>query len=157
MILTQTAKESEMGLDMYLNAKRYIWFNEEDVSNAVAQVFPELKNRKVKQVEVEAIYWRKANAIHKWFVENVQAGVDDCGNYSVSRDKLKELLDTCYRVLSFRHLAVEQLPPTEGFFFGSTEVDEWYWQDLEKTAAMIKGILEEFPEEHWEFEYHSSW
>jgi hypothetical protein len=146
-----------MGLDMYLNAKRYIWFSEAAVSAAVAQVFPELKNRKVKQVEVEAIYWRKANAIHKWFVENVQAGVDDCGNYHVSRDKLQELLDTCYRVLSFRHLAVEQLPPAEGFFFGSTEVDEWYWQDLEKTAAMIKGILEEFPAEHWEFEYHSSW
>jgi len=146
-----------MGLDMYLNAKRYIWFSEAAVSDAVAQVFPELKNRKVKQVEVEAIYWRKANAIHKWFVENVQAGVDDCGNYAVSRDKLQELLDTCYRVLSFRHLAVEQLPPAEGFFFGSTEVDEWYWQDLEKTAAMIKGILEEFPAEHWEFEYHSSW
>ena len=24
--------------------------------------------------------WRKANAIHKWFVDNVQDGVDDCGD-----------------------------------------------------------------------------
>lgn len=37
-------------------------------------------------------YWRKANQIHHWFVENVQEGGDDCGEYVVSRDQLKSLL-----------------------------------------------------------------
>ncbi len=146
-----------MGLDMYLTAKRYIWFTEEAVSNAVAELFPELKDRKVKQVEAEAAYWRKANAIHKWFVEKVQEGMDDCGNYYVSREQLAELRDTCRRVLDFRHLAVDQLPPTEGFFFGGTDIDEWYWQNLEDTVKMIDSILADFPEDKWEFEYHSSW
>jgi hypothetical protein len=146
-----------MGLDMYLNAKRFIWFREEDLSAAISAHFPELKDRRVKQIEVEAIYWRKANAIHKWFVDNVQAGKDDCGNYWVSREQLVELRDTCRRVLDFRHLATGQLPPSEGFFFGSTEVDEYYFQDLETTAAQIDSILEDFPVEDWEFEYHSSW
>ena len=27
----------------------------------------------------EVGYWRKANAIHGWFVRNVQNGKDDCG------------------------------------------------------------------------------
>jgi hypothetical protein len=146
-----------MGLDMYLNAKRYIWFDEETVAKAVAEVFPELKDRKVKQVEAEAAYWRKANAIHKWFVDNVQEGEDDCGNYAVSREQLETLRDTCRRVLDFRHLAAGQLPPAEGFFFGSTNIDEWYFQDVEDTVKMIDSALSDFPEGKWEFEYHSSW
>jgi hypothetical protein len=54
-------------------------------------------------------------------------------------------------------LAVEQLPPADGFFFGSTQVGDWYWQDLENTVNMIDSILVDFPEDKWEFEYHSSW
>lgn len=45
-------------------------------------------------------YWRKANAIHNWFVENVQNGEDDCGTYEVNLEQLKELLDTCREVRS---------------------------------------------------------
>ena len=40
-------------------------------------------------------YWRKANQIHNWFVENVQNGVDDCGCYEVTKEQLEELLKTC--------------------------------------------------------------
>lgn len=47
-----------------------------------------------KSIIEEGIYWRKANQIHKWFVDNVQDGNDDCGRYYVSKDNLKNLLDT---------------------------------------------------------------
>lgn len=40
-------------------------------------------------------YWRKANQIHKWFVDNVQDGNDDCGTYEVSKEKLQLLLSIC--------------------------------------------------------------
>ena len=43
-------------------------------------------------------YWRKANQIHNWFVENVQNGVDDCGAYEVNEYQLQELLDLCEEV-----------------------------------------------------------
>lgn len=36
-------------------------------------------------------YFRKHNNIHKWFVNNIQNGVDDCGRYEVSLSKIKEL------------------------------------------------------------------
>lgn len=143
-----------MGLDMYLNAKRYFWHNEDDVAALVAEVFPELKKRRVKSVIVEAMYWRKSNQIHKWFVDNIQDGVDDCGNYEVSPDDLKRLRDLIKQVLTERN--PELLPPQQGFFFGSTDVDEWYWQDLERTADELDLVLEEFPDS-WYFEYHSSW
>lgn len=44
-------------------------------------------------------YWRKANQIHNWFVQNVQDGEDDCGIYEVTQSKLIELRDTCQKVI----------------------------------------------------------
>ncbi len=70
-----------MGLDMYLNAKRYLWHSEDNLAEQIAENFPELADARVKEITAEVMYWRKSNAIHKWFVDNVQGGVDDCGNY----------------------------------------------------------------------------
>lgn len=143
-----------MGLDMYLNAKRFIWFNENDLAETVGKVFPEIKGRKVKEVIVEALYWRKANAIHKWFVDNVQNGEDDCGYYYVSREDLERLRDLILEVLESQDAS--KLPPQAGFFFGNTDVGDWYWADLEQTAQEIDTLLMDFSDS-WEFEYHSSW
>ena len=139
---------------MYLNAKRFIWNNEEDLAETIAKVFPELAGRKVKEVIVEAMYWRKSNQIHRWFVEQVQEGEDNCQEHWVSREKLTELRDIILAILASRNPS--KLPPLEGFFFGSTEVDEWYWGDLETTAKELTKVLEEFPD-GWDFYYHSSW
>ena len=38
-------------------------------------------------------YWRKANAVHNWFVDNVQDGNDGCKHYWVSKEDLQKLLD----------------------------------------------------------------
>lgn len=156
-----------MGLDMYLNGKRYLskYFNagDEAVAEAIAERFPELKGRAgrfgdtscVKEIQIEAGYWRKANAIHKWFVDNVQGGEDECKPHYVSREQLKELKELCERVIAFRHLAVELLPTASGFFFGGTDYDEYYFQDLEQTVKIIDDCLA-LPES-WDFEYRSSW
>ncbi len=44
-------------------------------------------------------YWRKENHIHKWFVDNVQDGNDNCDMYIVSREQLEALRDVCKKVL----------------------------------------------------------
>ena len=156
-----------MGLDMYLSGKRYMSkvFREDDEPkmNAIAALFPELKDRKgrwgdsspVKEVSIDVGYWRKANAIHDWFVREVQEGEDNCGYYYVSREQLQELKAVCEEVLADRSKARELLPPAAGFFFGSTEVDGYYFQDLEQTVKIIDECLT-LPEQ-WDFEYHSSW
>ena len=54
-------------------------------------------------------YWRKANAIHKWFVDNVQNGVDDCGEYKVTKEQLIQLHNACNDVLN-NHSLAESLP-----------------------------------------------
>jgi hypothetical protein len=107
-------------------------------------------------VTVQVGYWRKENAIHKWFVDNVQDGEDNCAEYFVGREQLEELKELCEKVLADHSLAEELLPTQEGFFFGSTEFDEWYFTGLRDTVEIVKLCLS--PEyENWEFTYQSSW
>lgn len=54
--------------------------------------------KKISYIEESVGYWRKANQIHNWFVQNVQKGIDDCGSYDVSKEQLKELLKICKRI-----------------------------------------------------------
>ena len=151
-----------MGLDMYLYKKTYIttgnWIKEEfreDITvTKGGKPHPEIKNSRIRYVVEEVGYWRKANHIHKWFVENVQNGMDDCGTYQVSRSKLGDLLDICEEVMKDNSKANELLPTTSGCFFGSTEYGEYYFEDVQQTI----GILEECLSGDADiFEYHSSW
>jgi hypothetical protein len=126
---------------------------------------PDLYNKLVQEapfaldtatLEVQVAYWRKANQIHKWFVDHVQNGKDDCGDYYVSREQLQLLLDTCKIVLIDREEASQLLPVQEGFFFGSYEYNEYYFSDIQDTIEQLEKVLTEYPEE-WSFKYQSSW
>src|SRR4051812_38424335 len=86
-----------MGLDMYLTRRTYVGRDERNKSNVNIKG---VDGAKVKYVDEDAGYWRKANHIHRWFVENVQGGQDDCREYYVSREQLGELLKTVNRVLA---------------------------------------------------------
>lgn len=106
-------------------------------------------------VEVTCAYWRKANQIHDWFVTNVQSGNDNCGEYYVTQDKLKELLIICEHSLENKDPSL--LQPKEGFFFGGTDIDEWYWDNLANTITQLKRIFA-LPEiDELSFYYSSSW
>jgi len=153
-----------MGLDMYLNASKYLSdYNEadKDAKEAMLKLFPELQDYlknsgfNFKKVTAEVGYWRKANAIHNWFVQNVQEGEDNCKSYSVGREDLAKLYELCQQVLADNSLAGKLLPPTNGFFFGSTELDEYYFDDLRSTIEIIDRVLA-LPEGWW-IEYESSW
>ena len=92
-------------------------------------------------VQFPLMYWRKSNQIHQWFVQNVQGGVDNCQEYSVSLDQLKLLSKTIEPALVSTAAASELLPTTEGFFFGSQEYDEYYFEDLKNTKEQIDKII----------------
>lgn len=94
-----------MGLDMYLTASVY-------VSNPTSRKETILEEARLTPfvnedvnffgVTVESTIhsWRKANAIHAWFVKNVQDSKDDCGSYYVSTSDLRQLRATCQKVLN---------------------------------------------------------
>lgn len=110
---------------------------------------------KIAYVEEKIAYWRKAYQIHSWFVEHVQGGVDECQTgpaFGVST--LKELVDVCKDALESRDPTL--LEPESGFFFGSTDIDEWYWEGLRETISMLEPYTSEEDEDS-EFLYHSSW
>ena len=144
-----------MGLDMNLYAKRFMWYNEDELKGQVAAPFNLPAGMAPKEVSVEAAYWRKSNQIHKWFVDNVQNGEDDCGTYYVSREEIQNLIDTCNEVLQDHSKAESLLPTQSGFFYGDTEYDDYYFQDLNDTATNLTRALT--LDSNWEFEYRSSW
>jgi hypothetical protein len=90
-----------MGLDMYLHRKCYLSGIDEEKPEITikSKKLSKEQTERVSDIHFEEIYWRKANHIHNWFVNNVQAGIDDCGEYIVSRAKLEKLRDVCKQVI----------------------------------------------------------
>lgn len=162
-----------MGLDMYLSYRRNLDGIPETIQRAMRKQayidrYPNLAehlnkenlldktiDREIeegKTYEEEIMYWRKANAIHKFFVDNCAGGVDDCEPVRVTIDALKDLVERCEKVLKSgpeddeliidTNIADELLPSQSGFFFGSTEYDEWYIEDLKETVKALKPIVE---------------
>ena len=154
-----------MGLDMYLSGKRYMskYFDKEDTARIekVNEIFGlegiEDGDYSAQEVSFRVGYWRKANQIHNWFVANVQDGVDDCDEYCVTREMLAKLVEDCKEVLKNRDRASEVLPTSNGFFFGGTDYDEWYFGDLEYTVERIEKILADKALEKCTFYYQASW
>jgi len=150
-----------MGLDQYLIAKKYAspdFFSPdiyESVIDAVnARSF--VSDRAGLEVAVKVGYWRKANQIHGWFVHNVQRGEDDCKEYYVDREQLEALRSLCENILADKADAYDSLPTIGGFFFGSTDYDEYYFSELQNTVNLISHVLDTVPND-WDFYYWSSW
>jgi len=88
---------------MYLHKRHYVGNKYREEAKLVRIIVPKdqegvffptknIKDERVSEIVEEIGYWRKANAIHNWFVQNVQKGKDDCRAYSVSTDDLRKLL-----------------------------------------------------------------
>ena len=151
-----------MGLDMFIWGKQRLWGisdESEELQDNVSAMFPELGDAKVNVVEAEVAYWRKANAIHDWFVKNVQNGKDECQETYLEKAHLESLLSVVNEVLQDTSKAPKLLPTANGFFFGSTEYNEWYFRDLEYTKETIGKLLERWDTDYrnWDFYYQSSW
>lgn len=183
-----------MGLDMYLNKKTYVknWdFQKKNERHTVTikkggKVRTDIKPERVSYITESVGYWRKANHIHQWFVENCQDGEDNCKEYWVSREQLQELVDACKQVKESLEnspkkkvqvvvgwqngekmyedidvfedvsIAEELLPTQPGFFFGGTEYDKWYVQGLDETINQIEPLLKE-EDNDADFYYQASW
>jgi hypothetical protein len=157
-----------MGLDMYLSAKKYVSGYDHSPADqkegyracVKALGLPDgwrCDDSPSAYIDLKVGYWRKANQIHAWFVKNVQSGADDCGDYYVSRDQLKTLLETCQMVLEDRNKAPDLLPAQSGFFFGSTEYSDYYFQNLKATVNILTKVLKRPEFERCNFYYRSSW
>lgn len=161
-----------MGLDMYLVKKTYVknWDHHtpeekhEVIVKRGGEIVQSIQPQRVSSIEEEVGYWRKANQIHNWFVQNVQDGEDNCKSHYVDIDDLINLLEACREVKKDPERADELLPTVSGFFFGDTDYDEWYMKDIDYTIEILDGVLTEKTKdkngrEHYtgDYYYSSSW
>jgi len=152
-----------MGLDMYLSKRTYVK-NWDHMSPAERHQVTVLKNgtvlnhikpERISYITEQVGYWRKFNALHGWFVENCQDGEDKCQESSVSKEKLELLLTELKKVHEEPALAGDILPTSEGFFFGGTDYDEYYHEQVNETIELIEGLLTEDSGD--DFYYQASW
>lgn len=180
-----------MGLDMYLYRSHYVENWEHDKEKFEVKVTKDgkplrgLDESKVKFIKEEVAYWRKANAIHAWFV-GLAGGEDECQVIDVSKDQLKELLAKCHEILDKAKVGpgkvsvgkrlqggefvdIEEdgltilnpddirdiLPPCAGFFFGATDLDDWYLEQFRETIRQVEPLTSDGSDAS--YEYQASW
>ena len=174
-----------MGLDMYLTKKTYIGNQYKKPEEQIKLGLPDIKDERLSEITERVMYWRKANAIHKWFVENVQDGEDDCGEHYVERESLKKLIDildtiikgsktkkskiqvgTSYQngqekpIMEDGELITnpelaQKLLPCEGGFFFGGTEYDSYY--LDECKRTLKELNELVKEAGGDFYYTSSW
>lgn len=112
-----------MGLDMYL-------YKANRVGKLSAYELLEMEMKHTTSLK-QIAYWRKADNIHMWFVNNVQDGIDDRGTYEVTKEMLEDLLHTCK--------------------------SKWCYKDIEDTISIIEDILQTTDFEREMIMYHACW
>lgn len=137
-----------MGLDMYLYGIT------KDNTKSIYD--------KSKGTWEEVLYWRKANQIHKFFHDKFIQPKNPWGLYEVSPEVLDELRIKCLFVLMNKDseegtkVALALLPPdTNGCFFGTNEIGELYFDQIEETHNALTELLES--EKYQSFFYQASW
>lgn len=133
-------EEIIMGLDMYL----------------------EKVNRNDSRDKDEVHYWRKANSIHNWILKETGTSSDfNAGDndIEITKDMLIKFVEQAKTVLKDRSDETSErlIPSCSGFFFGSTEYDEWYYDDIKDTAEKFLELVNTFDFEGYKLLYSCSW
>jgi len=150
-----------MGLDMYLEAKRYVAPSDPQtepmrraIGAAIGYVPPKEKPGEdaslleVSGVTVRVGYWGKFDALHQWFVGNAQEGHDDCRPAYVDRRCLQQLREVCERVIDDPKQAAKHFIVESGA--------DLYVEELQYTLDILAhGIT--LQEQGWDIHYRASW
>lgn len=164
-----------MGLDMYFYARKttYKSFSKWDKSSKVDETdYPEdlktfsdyIYDRDFKSVQTETRYqigyFRKFNALHGYIVKTFADGVDECQDIILHKEdveQIKKVLDDVLNAHQQVEKAKELLPTQSGFFFGGTDYDEFYFEDVKVAADLMQSFLDNFDFESYQLVYQASW
>lgn len=90
-------------------------------------------------------YFRKVNFLMTFF--NYEG---NCEFKEIAKYELEDLVERCNAVLtaSNRKEKAEDLLPTQsGFFYGSTEYDKYYYEDVKEVRDWASGVLNDLKDE----------
>ncbi len=152
-----------MGLDMYLDkstsVKNWNHTTKEEKYNITIEREDghEIETKRITEIREEVMYWRKANHIHKFFIDNCADGDEERQKMYVERHILEDLVKELITVLHYKddETSAEHLPTVGGFFFGYLEYDKHYYESCQETLEVISAVLKE--EKGGYFEYTASW
>jgi len=96
----------------------------------------------ISMMLIEIYYFRKAHNIHRWFVENIQNNIDDCGYYLVNSYMLPKLLNY-----------IDSYIVT----FEEDEALSSIYREMTTSKSKIERIIEINKKNNIHLIYHSSW
>jgi hypothetical protein len=134
-----------MGLDMYMTGRKYVgghWQCDEPIRRE--------DDHPIESIEVSLGYWRKHRKLHGFIVNTFAEGVDECQTIEMSVDALREIATA---------LRTNDLPCTEGFFFGDDAIDAEEKTNCEEYAQQMEDAIKWLEEGAWERSvyYKASW
>lgn len=98
----------------------------------------------IKKKRTNIGYFRKVNFLVKFFEEK-GLDVENQTPLEISKEDVNDLLSRCEEVLNDHSKGPELLPTMDGFFFGSTDYNSYYYKDVESVRDYIKEqLLSEF-------------
>lgn len=87
-------------------------------------------------------YFRKANFLIPYFETfyNIEE-IYNLQSITIDLEGVEELISRCEEVLKCPELAEDLLPTQEGFFFGSTEYDKYYFNQVRDVLETMTNIV----------------
>ena len=144
-----------------------------------------IKTERISHVEEDIMYWRKANAIHQFLLDGREDNCEEVGVptrrikelYDICERIIKEcpledgvvnngqvLINGQWvpstemgKIMTNQELAAKLLPTTSGFFFGSTDYDQWYYDDIVRTHKVLGELMQEPKWDYADYVYNASW
>lgn len=124
------------------------------------------------------LYFRKHNALHNWIHRHNNTNpcdpeftddIDLSKNQMLELNELLQTITSMYKdylvgkrsLKNVENYCRKNYPPSNGFFHGGTEYDEWYYRNVLEEATKIHKlvipILDTVPGDMKVFRYKTSW
>lgn len=108
----------------------------------------ERNSKVIKEVEEEkentnpwnkVAYFRKVNFLIPFFGYE-----ENCSNIEIDKYQVEDLIEACKEVLANHDKASFLLPTQAGLFFGSTDYDDLYFDDVQNVKEKFEEVLADF-------------
>lgn len=165
-------KQENMGLDInFFKAKRTEWNRFQNELSAYESLPENVQNRGNNPYNSfspeEVGYFRKVNFLMSFFDY-----YGNCEYKEITRERLQALHNACAEIVKMKPVrsevtkyiyggvkevrvysdadqkrCAELLPTQSGFFFGSTDYDQWYFDDVKEVFVWLDGVLSDLDDD----------
>lgn len=124
----------------------------EEIRKALATEYiksiDERNSKVIKELEEEkentnpwnkVAYFRKVNFLIPFFGYE-----ENCSNIEIDKYQVEDLIEACKEVLANHDKASFLLPTQAGLFFGSTDYDDLYFDDVQNVKEKFEEVLADF-------------